>query len=104
MCGRSFAGMVLIRSAIFAMLRRAAPRSRMSAGVMRSCRFLPIAEPYALLTLSRVSWITSVAGATSSRMMPAPHSLVGCGQRAYSCLERIDCGQAVEDPDLEVVI
>src|SRR6266568_5922894 len=106
MCGRSLAGIVLIRSAIFAMLRRATGRSRMSAGVIRSCRFRPIADPYARLTRSRVSWITSVAGATSSGTVLAPHSLARCarGESVYPCLERVDCGLAVEDPDLEVVL
>ncbi|MBA7689281.1 hypothetical protein ES703_97787 [subsurface metagenome] len=45
MCGRSSAGIVLMRSAMKAMLRLATSRSRISAGVTRSCRFLPMADP-----------------------------------------------------------
>ena len=43
MCGRIFAGRSFRRFAIFSMLRRAACRSRISAGVMTSLRRLPMA-------------------------------------------------------------
>src|SRR5260221_7667498 len=97
MCGRSLAGIVFSRFAIFSMLRRAAGRSRSSAGVITSCRCLPMADPYARVTRSRVSWITPTDGATSS------------GTVAHTCegvdpsRERVDGGIAVEDADFEVI-
>ena len=47
MCGRIFAGMPSSRCAIFSMFRRAAARSRISAGVTTWLRDFPIAAPYA---------------------------------------------------------
>src|SRR5205807_1674133 len=97
MCGRSLAGIVFSRFAIFSMLRRAAGRSRIRAGVINSCRCRPMAEPYAWLTRCRVSWIAPTAGARSSGMVP--HT----GECVDARSERVDGRAAVEDADLEVV-
>src|SRR2546422_4419779 len=86
---------------MFLMFRRATARSRMRAGVTSSRRCLPIAPPYACLTRSRVSSITSDAWASSGTQRCLAWRRTG--QCVDAGGEHVDLSGTVEGADFDVV-